>query len=567
MNATEAASLPPTQTDTHTAITQLAQRITERGRPSQRFRESEALRKLRQQARQTLGMAARDLWKQVFQAKETRAPSPGMGNWWWQPARPTGGRNREIQQTKARVGWQHALTDDAAWKSKLVAHFKGIFAKAPPERTRRRLRDTRGALARLCKHTPWVPFTGDDLLLATRTWKHNKATGPDSVTHELLRMLLQQPVWEGRILHMVNDFLYKGEIPAAVLQGMTILLPKTQGDPPTWGDTRPITLSSAVLKWFAQLLLLRGGKGCRRTRPTSGQGWGSRHPSCWWSSGGWYVMPKNGGSQHGSLSLMSGRRLTVSGRRVWVIWWHSALGGCGREAGERREECRGRQGRGWACLKSGKCRWPSATVLRPYLSRMACDRGPQTAPSFSAASWGTAWNRHSKKPSTFCPQPKVPPRRSPGGAFMDDTYLWSHDPIHLQATLTALGKTPGAPRPPHQPGEDSRHLQPATRRGGVSNWRGHSEMQALWGSHNGPWIPITFGESVAAIITEMNHRARKAFHKHAALLCAETPLKGRFDATPNPSQGGSVVGGASMASYRWHSPCHQHPPSYYRYAA
>ena len=85
---------------------------------------------------------------------------------------------------------------------------------------------------------------------------------------------------------MVNDFLYKGEIPAPVLQGMTILLPKTPGDPPTWGDTRPITLSSAVLKWFAQLLLLRGDADCRMMHPTSGLAGGSRHRSCWWSSGG-----------------------------------------------------------------------------------------------------------------------------------------------------------------------------------------------------------------------------------------------------------------------------------------
>ena len=77
---------------------------------------------------------------------------------------------------------------------------------------------------------------------------------------------------------MVNDFLYKGEIPAAVLQGMTILLPKTQGDPPTWGDTRPITLSSAVLKWFAQLLLLRGGRRLQTDAPYQWAGLGKQAP-------------------------------------------------------------------------------------------------------------------------------------------------------------------------------------------------------------------------------------------------------------------------------------------------
>ena len=266
-----AASQPPTQTDTHTAITQLAQRITEHGRPSQRFHESQELRQLRQQARQAKGMVARGLWKQVSRQRK-REHRAWQGELVLAASQANWGAYRALQQTTARVGWQHTLMDDAQWRSKLTSHFRGIFAKAPAARTRRRLQDTRGALERICKRTPWMPFTGDDLLLATRTWKHNKATGPDSITHELLRQLLQEPAWEGRILHIFNDFLYKIEIPAPVLQGMTILLPKTQGDPPTWGDTRPITLSSAVLKWFAQLLLLRGGETTRCALPVGRQG-------------------------------------------------------------------------------------------------------------------------------------------------------------------------------------------------------------------------------------------------------------------------------------------------------
>ena len=54
------ASNPPTQTDTHTAISMLAKRITEQGRPSQRFHESCALRALRQQARGAGGGEARE---------------------------------------------------------------------------------------------------------------------------------------------------------------------------------------------------------------------------------------------------------------------------------------------------------------------------------------------------------------------------------------------------------------------------------------------------------------------------------------------------------------------------
>ena len=54
------ASQPPEQADAHTAISQLAQRITEHGRPSQRFHESPQLRELRQRARSATGGEARE---------------------------------------------------------------------------------------------------------------------------------------------------------------------------------------------------------------------------------------------------------------------------------------------------------------------------------------------------------------------------------------------------------------------------------------------------------------------------------------------------------------------------
>ena len=67
--------------------------------------------------------------------------------------RGDGGQHQQlgaINTLKARVGWHHPLTDDPRWQSQLAP----IFAKAPTQRTRRKLRDTRGALTRLCKHHP-----------------------------------------------------------------------------------------------------------------------------------------------------------------------------------------------------------------------------------------------------------------------------------------------------------------------------------------------------------------------------------------------------------------------------
>ena len=55
---------------------------------------------------------------------------------------------------------------------------------------------------------------------------------------------------------MLNEALYTGDLPAAVEKGLTVLLPK-EASPQTWGETRPITLSSTILKAIAQLLLRR----------------------------------------------------------------------------------------------------------------------------------------------------------------------------------------------------------------------------------------------------------------------------------------------------------------------
>ena len=102
--------------------------------------------------------------------------------------------------------------------------------------------------------------------LATATWKRGKATGPDGIAHEALTAMMGDDSWKQRMQYLLNDFLYRGALPPQVAAGVTVLLPKTPGSPAGWGDTRPITLSSAVLKWFAQLLLLRGaptpGRGC-----------------------------------------------------------------------------------------------------------------------------------------------------------------------------------------------------------------------------------------------------------------------------------------------------------------
>ena len=73
-------SMPPTQMDTHAAIHELALRITEPGRTSDKFRESAALRRARREAHQAPVQEARALWKQVskLRKQEFRAWHGGL---------------------------------------------------------------------------------------------------------------------------------------------------------------------------------------------------------------------------------------------------------------------------------------------------------------------------------------------------------------------------------------------------------------------------------------------------------------------------------------------------------
>ena len=251
---------PLKQEDTHAAISRMAQQVTVQGKYTSKFVESSALKLARQQAHRAPPQDARAAWKQVnrMRKQELRAWHNNLVvrasqiDWY---------AYRTLSHLQRRDGWHHKLVDEGDWKQKMKTHFEGIFAKAPKARTARQLGDTRRALTALCKVTKWRPFTLDELKVATIKWKSGKSTGPDAITHEILRYLLNDDRWGNRLVHMMSDFLYKGELTEGVLKGITVLLPKTLEDPTSWGDTRPITLSSSVLKWFSQLLLKRcGGK-------------------------------------------------------------------------------------------------------------------------------------------------------------------------------------------------------------------------------------------------------------------------------------------------------------------
>ena len=144
-----------------------------------------------------------------------------------------------------------ALTDTHDWQGALLAHFKQIFTKADGGARDVDFEQRRGRLARQCMHKPWVPFTQDELSGVSARWKNTKCTGPDMIAHEALHILKQHPVWERRLRDAQRR---RGRSPQRSKRGSQSCYPKKRrlGG---WGDTRPITLSSTVLKVIAQLLL------------------------------------------------------------------------------------------------------------------------------------------------------------------------------------------------------------------------------------------------------------------------------------------------------------------------
>ena len=140
---------------------------------------------------------------------------------------------------------------------------------------------------------------------------------------------------------------------------------------------------------------------------------------------------------------------------------------------------------------------------------------------------------------------------------MDDTYLWGYSKEHLQCALASLERRLQSHGPVINPTKTA--ILFSKEEGGGSFTIGGQQVHCLpYGSIiTALGSPITFGESVAAIVTEMNHRARKAFHKNSRLLCAPTPLKKRITLHQSLVRGAALWGGASLADYRCHSQSYQ----------
>ena len=253
----------PATADWGHQIKQAARAIAENRKNYRGYRESSALKRLRRQAMQATPRAeARELWKQVWNVRRQERDGWQKGLLEaalaedWQAL-------RAIKTARRRHQWEEVLTTQPDWEKTMREHFHSIFAKQAAEQVKAEMAAVWEHLTALCKTTRWRPFTTEELTQCTTAWAGGKSTGPDGISYEALRVMGMHDRWEPRLREEFNDALYKGRCSPLTKKSATILLPK-EAQPADWGQTRPITLSSSMLKWQAQLILGRVGEPIMR---------------------------------------------------------------------------------------------------------------------------------------------------------------------------------------------------------------------------------------------------------------------------------------------------------------
>ena len=524
--------------DLHHSIAEVAKSITIPANRSSKFRESPTLKALRREARGfPPGPESRTAWKSVCKKlqqerkawKQSLIVRAGSSDW---------NALRSLKDKQANTNWAAKLLDDPAWSSKLSAHMSSIFCKAPLAQTRGAMQPLLDEVTRQCKVTPWKPFSESEMRITMAKWQNHKATGPDGIALEALKLMFDDDVWRPRIAELLNDSLYRGALPPSATVGASVLLPKCVL-PADWSDTRPITLSSAVLKWISQLLLHRG---VPLLQPCCQHQWASK-------------------GKQGVELLLSLRKLARVAHEwrtpfyIVKIDIAKAFDSIAQEAlGElvvRRIAREG--GLPWEARL-----WLSLLEARELTfhvdKRQVCieqsngvRQGSPDSPVLFAAKIGEALDATLAAVNGGAP-PHVgrhkalePPPHS-GAAFMDDTYVWGESPEYVQQVLAelevrlrAIGLLINAKKTQVISNIDEDPFR-FTIGGKTVKPDGPKAVMTILGA------PVTLAGDVAPIVAEMQGRARQAFHKHKKVLCSRAPLKDRLNLHQTLVRGAALWG-------------------------
>ena len=282
-----------------------------------------------------------------------------------------------------------------------------------------------------------------------------------------------------------------------------MLLPKTP-TPSGWSDTRLITISSALLKWLAQLLLHRTN-------------------TCWRPSARFSGAPKAGSQL---------RCCSPSGN------WQ-----------------------GWLAIGAHPFIIVKLDVKKAFPSASQCSMSDLISVTTSGNT-GT----HARHAFGFlsCGFPGgllsalIGRQKHYAAGYMDDVYVWGETPEHVQEIITVLEAILA------EHGLYINHVKkwaPAPDRGAHGD---HPRVRSPY--HGAGTTPVSFAGGPAHLMAEMSTRARKAFYANKKTLCAKTKeARQPSEGTQRDRARGRIVGGTHLAdtrlpaSQREHDPAAAHP--------
>ena len=158
--------------------------------------------------------------------------------------------------------WSGALTGADDWEAAATRHFETVFCHADFTQNRETAEsmweDAASRRTGVCREV-----TVEELREIASAWKAGLTSGPDGVTYEAVRELLAREPWGTWLSAQFTRVLAAGRLPPTWAESLTVLLPRLP-QPGGWKDTRPITLSSVMLKILAQILQHRLGTGLRQ---------------------------------------------------------------------------------------------------------------------------------------------------------------------------------------------------------------------------------------------------------------------------------------------------------------
>ena len=491
--------------------------VTKPGRRTEAYRESSDVRELRREAlRLAPGNDRKQLWKAM--QKQRRGERKRWlhnkldlaGSGFWQA-------KKAADSDKHSNSWELRLLSEDDWRGDLQKQFLAIFHKRDVSDVDEKFQVILRDLSRRCKHASWIPFDSAELKAVRAKWKNNKACGPDSISYEALKILESTDYWRAKILYLMNDLLYMGDIPAAIERGITVLLAKTT-KPNSWGDTRPITLSSVLLRTFSQLIINR--VSCHVQEPSRLQ-WSRRHRQ---GAELVWVLRKVCRTSHDWGIPMYLAKLDI--RKAFDSGYQEALAGeIARDVGEAGDQPW--EAKAWvSLLKANRIR----IFFRGDTFEITQSNGVRQGSPDSPIAFGRIVARtldlslqeaQAERPT----QGEPPPEH--GGSYMDDTYIWSTSRAHMQSMLCCLCtnlRPKGLEVHPNKTEIIANDNEGATFEidGHKVACKGPDHVVRTLGS------PLCFRGTPATLVAEMQARSRRAFNKHRGTLLSEARVKDRL---------------------------------------